>query len=109
VEVEGTALVTTSSVFVAFDTNGEVIFAAASTLTHQVFNGMPNMNRAYSDFASSLHDRRSPPRMKMWENFGCAAGPEGVFDRGAPSLPSRRPRSPCRHRPLSPLSTHVRI
>jgi len=31
----------------ASDTNGEVIFAAASTLTHQVFNGSPNMNRAY--------------------------------------------------------------
>jgi hypothetical protein len=31
----------------ASDTNGEVILAAASTLTHQVFNGPPNMNRAY--------------------------------------------------------------
>jgi hypothetical protein len=29
------------------DTAGEVIFAPASTLTHQVFNGPPNMNRAY--------------------------------------------------------------
>ena len=26
---------------------GEVIFAAASTLTHQVFNGPPHMNRTY--------------------------------------------------------------
>jgi hypothetical protein len=29
------------------DTDGEVIFAAVSTLTHQVFNGLPNMNRTY--------------------------------------------------------------
>jgi hypothetical protein len=29
------------------DTDGEVIFATASTLTHQVFNSLPNINRAY--------------------------------------------------------------
>jgi Transposase DDE domain len=60
-------------------------------------------------FASSHHDRWSPPRMHMWENFGCAAGPEVVFDRGAPSLTRRRTRSPGRPRQRSPLSTHVRI
>ena len=32
---------------VAFDTDGEVIFAAASTLTHPVFTGLPNMGRVY--------------------------------------------------------------
>jgi hypothetical protein len=30
-----------------FDTADEVIFATASTLTHQVFIGLPSMNRAY--------------------------------------------------------------
>jgi hypothetical protein len=29
------------------DTAGEVIFETASTLTHQVFNGLLHMNRAY--------------------------------------------------------------
>jgi hypothetical protein len=27
---------------------------------------------------TSHHDRWSPPRMKMWYNSGCAAGPEVV-------------------------------
>jgi hypothetical protein len=61
----------------------------------------------FCDFASSLHDRWSPPHMEMWYNSGCVAGPEVAFDPSAPSLPSRRTRSPCRHRPLSPASTHV--
>jgi putative DNA-invertase from lambdoid prophage Rac len=61
------------------------------------------------DFASSLHDRWSPPPMNMWENVGCAAGPEVALDTGAPSLSSSRTRSPCRPRQLSPLSTHVSI
>jgi hypothetical protein len=33
--------------FTKSDTTGEVIFTTASTLTHQVFNGLPNMNRAH--------------------------------------------------------------
>ena len=61
------------------------------------------------DFASSPHDRWSPPRMKMCYNSECAAGPEVVFDTGAVSLSSSRTRSPCRHRQLLPMSTHVRI
>ena len=32
-----------------------------------------------------------------------------VFNTGAPSLSSSRTRSPCRHRRLSPSSTHVSI
>jgi hypothetical protein len=34
-----------SWVIVIVGTDGEVIFATASTLTHQVFDGLPNMNR----------------------------------------------------------------
>jgi hypothetical protein len=64
---------------------------------------------ACCDFASSHHDRWSPPRMNMWYNRSGAAGPEVVCDRGALSLTSSRTRSPCRHRQLSPMSTHVRI
>jgi hypothetical protein len=30
------------------------------------------------EFATSHHDWRSPPRMKMWYNAGYAAGPEVV-------------------------------
>src|SRR5688572_11999909 len=41
------------------------------------------------DFASSLHDRWSPPPMQMWYNSGRAVGPEVVFDSGALSLTSR--------------------
>jgi hypothetical protein len=37
----------TNWVFRTFDTDGEVFFATASTLTHQVFIGLPNMNRGY--------------------------------------------------------------
>jgi hypothetical protein len=92
-----------------WDTAGEVIFAVAGTLTYQVFNGVPKMIACISDFASSHHDRGSPPRMNMWYNRSGAAGPEVVFDHGAPSLTSNRTRSPCRHRQLSPMSTHVRI
>jgi hypothetical protein len=36
-----------SGLWGAFDTAGEVIFVTASTPTHQVFNGLPHMNRAY--------------------------------------------------------------
>jgi hypothetical protein len=36
----------TIRVIVTFDTDGEVIFAMASTLTHKIFNGPLNMNRA---------------------------------------------------------------
>jgi hypothetical protein len=32
--------------FTKSDTDGEVIFAMASTLTHKIFNGPLNMNRA---------------------------------------------------------------
>jgi hypothetical protein len=48
-----------------------------------------------NEFASSPHDRRSPPRMNMWYNLGCAAGPEVAFDTGAVSLSSRRTRMPA--------------
>src|SRR5919201_1244375 len=37
---------TTSGLFVVFDTDGEVIFATASTPTHLVFNSLLNMNCA---------------------------------------------------------------
>jgi hypothetical protein len=47
--------------------------------------------------------------MKMWYNQSYAAGPEVVFDTGALSLTNSRTRSPCRHRQLSPSSTHVSI
>jgi hypothetical protein len=40
-------MVTTFWVCAILDTDGEVIFAAAQTLTHPVFTGLPNMNRAY--------------------------------------------------------------
>jgi hypothetical protein len=43
----GAKLVRASWLFVIFDTAGEVFFAPASTLTHQVFIGLPNMNRGY--------------------------------------------------------------
>jgi hypothetical protein len=36
-----------SWVIVVFDTDGEVIFATASRLTHKVFNSLPNINPAY--------------------------------------------------------------
>jgi hypothetical protein len=48
-----------------------------------------------NDFASSLHDRWSPPRMNMWYNSGRAAGSEVVFDSGALSLTSRRTQIPA--------------
>jgi hypothetical protein len=47
--------------------------------------------------------------MNMWYNRSRAAGPEVACDTGALSLSSRRARSLCRHRQLSPLSTHVSI
>jgi hypothetical protein len=36
-------------------TAGEVIFAAVSTLTQTVFNGVPNMNRLYSRLRQQYH------------------------------------------------------
>jgi len=36
-------------------TAGEVIFAAASTLIYQVFNGVPNMNRVYLRLRQQYH------------------------------------------------------
>src|SRR4029453_17546184 len=62
-----------------------------------------------NEFATSLHDWRSPPGMKMWYNSGCAAGPEVAFDTSAPSLSTSRTRSPCRHRQLSPLRKKVSL
>jgi hypothetical protein len=40
-------MATTSWVIAMFDPAGEVVFATASMLKHQVFNSPPNMNRAY--------------------------------------------------------------
>jgi hypothetical protein len=41
-ERQGFQVVVTKS-----DTDGEVMFTMTSTLTYQVFIGLPNMNRAY--------------------------------------------------------------
>jgi hypothetical protein len=41
--------------FVTFDTDGEVIFVAASTPTHRVFNGLPNMHRVYFRLRHQYH------------------------------------------------------
>jgi hypothetical protein len=40
-------MATTSWLIISFDTAGEVLFAMASALTHQVFNGLPNVDSAY--------------------------------------------------------------
>jgi hypothetical protein len=37
------------------DTDGEVIFATASTLTPQVFIGLPSVNRAYFRLRHQYH------------------------------------------------------
>jgi hypothetical protein len=47
------------------------------------------------EFATSRHDLLSPPRMNMWYNSGCAAGPEVVFDTSALSLSTCRTRIPA--------------
>jgi hypothetical protein len=44
---KGTNMANTSWLLANVDTAGEVIFAAAITLTHPVFTGLPNMNRTY--------------------------------------------------------------
>jgi membrane glycosyltransferase len=49
--------------FVIFDTDGEVICAAASTLTHQVFNGVPHMNRVYFRLRHQYQKRRRPRKL----------------------------------------------
>jgi hypothetical protein len=72
------------------------------------YRSFPEGSPQYA-FATSLHDRRSPPYMNMWYNSGCAAGPEVACDTSAPSLSTSRTRSPCRHRQLSPVRTHVSI
>jgi hypothetical protein len=41
-------MATSSWLIVAFDTDGEVMFATVSTLTHQVINGLPNITFTYS-------------------------------------------------------------
>jgi hypothetical protein len=48
-----------------------------------------------NDFAISRHDLLSPPRMKMWYNSGCVAGPEVVFDISAANLSISRTRIPA--------------
>src|SRR6266566_6935789 len=45
------------------DPAGEVIFAAASTLTHRVFNGLPNMHRVYFRLR---HQYQIWPRAGLW-------------------------------------------
>jgi hypothetical protein len=42
------------------DTDGEVVFATASMLKHQVFNSPPNMNVRISDFAISIQYGQEP-------------------------------------------------
>jgi hypothetical protein len=44
----------------AFDIDGEVIFATASTPTHLVFSSLPNMNCAYFRLRHQYHQRRRP-------------------------------------------------
>jgi hypothetical protein len=46
-----------SWVIVTCDTAGEVLFATASTLTHQVFNGVLHMNRVYFRLRQQYHLR----------------------------------------------------
>jgi hypothetical protein len=47
------------------------------------------------DFASSPHDRRSPPRMHRWDHHSGAAGPEVACDTGALSRTRSRTRRPA--------------
>jgi hypothetical protein len=47
------------------DTDGEVVFATASMVKRQVFNGPPPMNCAYPDFAISIKSAQEPNGMKL--------------------------------------------
>jgi hypothetical protein len=63
-----------------FDTAGEVIFATVSTLTHQVFIGLPNMNHAYFRLRQQYH---------IWWMPGdgtARSGKVARFSRGLSSL-----------------------
>jgi hypothetical protein len=48
------------STFIENDTAGEVIVAGASTQTHRVFNGLPNMHRVYFRLRQQYREWRRP-------------------------------------------------
>jgi hypothetical protein len=70
-----------SAVVVRTDTGGEFTNPLFFREVSRINSGVPS---GAGQFATSDHDRRSPPRMNMWDNSGDAAGPEVVCSHGAP-------------------------